>query len=455
MKRLLVVGILFSTVAFTFQKWNATSSEPLTDLPLNWSAPIGNVSFRTNIDFLDDQLVIGSNGGNYMDYFVDKGNGIYILDPKSGKIQLNFANESFGDMDVNGVLVYQNKIYFGNDNDEIICADKNGKIIFRQDASGDIEHRPILIKTPSKDQIVFAMETGEIRAVDPSNGNIYWTFYHPDFEGQKVGDNRVAFKLRMHFYSGEKFFVEPVLNDINKDGILDLIYTADHSEVFIIDGKNGNLITSIEHKNSNGYFGNYHCGLFRVPPAILEIGKEKFIAIPFFKRFEKDPKGNQNINEIRLYNTSGKEVKVISFNSEVDIDDMQQFGNRLFFRNHWVDFSDGVDNYTVNTYSSMKIKNYNYNRVSKNSISINGDECVIMCFEFGLREDDDYSNSTIGIYNLRTKSFEKLHHLKVTSEFVPVLGDFNKDNKADILIGCHDGMLYNLDLGYPASSINK
>ena len=142
-----------------------------------------------------------------MDYFIYKGNGVYILDPKTGKTQLNFANESFGDMDVNGVLVYKDRIYFGNDNDEIICADQKGKIIFRQDASGDIEHRPILIQSGTKTQLVFAMETGEVRSIDPESGTINWTYYHPNFQGQKVGDNRTMFKLKMHFYSGDKFFL--------------------------------------------------------------------------------------------------------------------------------------------------------------------------------------------------------------------------------------------------------
>ena len=116
MKRIILVGILFSCLAFASRKIsNNLDPQEISDLKINWSAPIGNVSFRTNIDFLDGNLIIGSNGGNYMDYFIDKGNGVYILDPKTGKTQLNFANESFGDMDVNGVLVYKDRIYFGND----------------------------------------------------------------------------------------------------------------------------------------------------------------------------------------------------------------------------------------------------------------------------------------------------------------------------------------------------
>lgn len=456
MKRFILVGVIFSTLAFTYRIISNHPSLPVTDLPLNWEAPIGNVSFRTNVDLIDNQIVIGSNGGNYMDYFSDKGNGIYLLDPKTGKTQLNFANESFGDMDVNGVLVYNNNIYFGNDNDEIICANKNGKILFRQDASGDIEHRPILIKTPSSDQIVFAMETGEIRCIDPKDGKINWTYYHPQFEGQKVGDNRTVFKLKMHFYSGEKFFLEPIISDLNNDGVSDLIYVADMTDIYAVDGKTGKLITSIIDQSSDTYYGSFQCALYRSQPGVISVGKQKLIVIPYTKYFANDSKGEKAVKELRFFNSSGNEVKRITVDNEANIDRIQQIGNRLFFGNRWMDFSNGLDNYSIYSYD-QKIKNYGFPRIAKNTLTINGDECVVLSFEYGFRSSNEYytnDKSSIGIYNLSKKRFESLHDLNSTSEFVPILGDFNQDNKVDLLLGCHDGKLYNLNLDYPASSIN-
>jgi hypothetical protein len=67
-------------------------------------------------------------------------------------------------------------------------------------------------------------------------------------------------------------------------------------------------------------------------------------------------------------------------------------------------------------------------------------------------EKRDY-NTDLCIYNISKRKFEKIIHLQTSSEFNPILGDFNSDNNADILVGCHNGMLYNFDLGYPASSI--
>ena len=455
MKQLILLGIFFSCLAFAYRKFSKTENpSEISDLKLNWSAPIGNVSFRTNIDFIGSNLVIGSNGGNYMDYFIDKGNGVYLIDPKTGKIKLNFANESFGDMDVNGVLVFNNRIYFGNDNDEIICANQEGKILFRQDASGDIEHRPILLESEKNNQLIFAMETGEIRSIDPENGKINWTFYHPNFQGQKAGDNRAIFKLKMHFYSGDKFFLEPVLRDLNNDNILDLIYVAEEIDIFVIDGKSGKLITSILNEYPDNYYGTYHCSLSHSSPAIIESDNQKYIVLPFVNEFENDFNSKKTLNQLRFYNLKGEEVKKIDLDSDVNMYRLSQHNNLLFFGRKWIDLSDGIDNYKIHFYDP-KVSNNSIPRIAKESLIINGDECLLLLFEHGYMSDYTYDKSSIGIYNLRKKEFVSMHHLNASSEFVPVIGDINKDNNVDVLIGCHNGMLYNFDLNLPISAIKN
>jgi outer membrane protein assembly factor BamB len=458
MKRLFFIPLSLICLAFAYTKVQIVdhSNDKICDLPVNWSIPIGNVSFRTNIDFLESNLVIGSNGVNYMDYFIDKGNGIYILDPKTGKIQMNFSNEKFGDMDVNGVLIYDNKIYFGNDNDEIICADKNGKILFRQDASGDIEHRPILIKKSNEDQIIFAMETGEVRSINPINGKINWSFYHPDFEGYKANDNRTAFKLKMHFYSGEKFFVEPKVIDINKDSIDDLVYNSDDSEIYAINGKNGKLITRIVTERTEQYYGVFLPSLYRTTPFVFMFNGESFFMIPFECHFDDDDKNVRSLTEFRFYNLSGKEVKRVKMKQGMTFGLGRQLENRVFFSGHLIDFSKGMDNYEIVLYKQEQIGLMHPPRISKERININGDECIVMSYEWGMdkgKHDKDDYNTDLCVFNISKKKFEKIVHFQTSSEFNPILGDFNQDNKIDVIIGCHNGMLYNFDLGYPITSI--
>jgi outer membrane protein assembly factor BamB len=458
MKRFFFLPLLICCLAFAFTNVKITdfSNDKICDLPVNWSTPIGNVSFRTNVDFLENNLVIGSNGGNYMDYFIDKGNGIYILDSKTGKIQLNFANEKLGDMDVNGVLIYDDKIYFGNDNDEIICADKKGKIIFRQDASGDVEHRPILIKTSNQDQIVFAMETGEVRSINPKNGTVNWSFYHPNFEGYKSNDNRTAFKLKMHFYSGEKFFVEPMVVDINKDNVADLVYNSDDSEIFAINGKNGKLITHIATEKTDQYYGVFLPSMYRTTPFVFKFNQESFFMIPFQCHFDEDYEGKRTVTEFRFYNLSGKEIRRIKMKQGMTFGYGRQQNNRVFFAGQIVDFSNGLDNYEIIPFQKEPIRLIHPPRISKETINLNGDECIVMSYEWGFQklnqEKEDY-NSDLCVFNISKRKFEKIIHFQTSSEFNPILGDFNSDNKVDILLGCHNGMLYNFDLGYPASSI--
>ena len=121
---------------------------------------------------------MGSNGMNYMDYnLFDKKSGIYVMDAATGTIRSHFGNEVLGDMDVNGVLFYKNRIYYGNDNEEFICSSPEGKIIWRNPASGDIEHEPILLDMQGNKYVVYASEAGEVRAVDPETGKTKWVHY--------------------------------------------------------------------------------------------------------------------------------------------------------------------------------------------------------------------------------------------------------------------------------------
>ena len=171
-----------------------------TEFPLLWKTKMGCASFRTNIIVNKDELIIGSNGSGFMDYNIfDKQSGVYRINRVSGRVNKLIANQSFGDMDVNGVLQLDNKLYFGNDNEEFLCTSIDGDIIFRNATSGDIEHEPVLINNKGINSIVYASERGEIRAISPLTGNTIWSYYTPDFTGWKPGDNRIVFKIGSYF----------------------------------------------------------------------------------------------------------------------------------------------------------------------------------------------------------------------------------------------------------------
>ena len=53
--------------------------------------------------------------------------------------------ESYGDVDVNGVIVHDNKIYLGMIMMSLFVR-THGKILWRLPISGDVEHEPSVVK---------------------------------------------------------------------------------------------------------------------------------------------------------------------------------------------------------------------------------------------------------------------------------------------------------------------
>jgi hypothetical protein len=214
-----------------------------TALPLQWQADIGAGSYRTNVVCSGNQLYIGSNGRSFMDanLFDSKG-GVYTLNPKTGKIAKQFANEVPGDMDVNGLLAFENMLYFGNDNEEILCTDLEGREIWRKPVSGDVESQPVLLDISGRKAIVFATEVGEIQAVNPQNGNTVWAHYTPEFNGWKPGQNRKVMKVQAYFRNSESFVTRPIVSHLNGNGVEDLVYRTYDNRIYAVEGKTGNRL---------------------------------------------------------------------------------------------------------------------------------------------------------------------------------------------------------------------
>ena len=98
----------FFFFVFTAPTFHASrKSDPIIDnqLRLVWKVNTGVACFRTRPLVHGGELIMGSNGMNYMDYnLFDKKSGIYVMDAATGTIRSHFGNEVLGDMDVNGVL---------------------------------------------------------------------------------------------------------------------------------------------------------------------------------------------------------------------------------------------------------------------------------------------------------------------------------------------------------------
>jgi outer membrane protein assembly factor BamB len=428
-----------------------------TKFPLHWSSNSGNVTYRSNIVYYNGKIIIGSNGEQYNDYALDKNNGVKVLNANTGKEIYSIAGESWGDMDVNGILVYKNKLYFGNDNDEFLCTSFDGEIYWRVPTSGDIEHQAYLINK----HIVFATETGEIRAVNPSNGNTKWVYYHPDSFGWKQGDNRLVFKVKAHFYSGKIFFDKPKVSDLNLDGVPDLLY----KNLYAINGANGKLLFNIKLE-SEAVKGFYSFSGKNI--AIVGKGSNKKILINrILYKYERNNNSFSGTtsykNQILVYNRFGKKVdlKVYSLaqTSSESLNSLQASTNTTIipFRSALFVYDITKDKPEFIKTKQMKDKVVVGNKeelrdrfpmapiIGNRVFEYKNEQCVMLLYQLDYSSDN--SKAAVSIVGLNSKKTHCIYYLPSGSECVPHIEDVNIDGKLDLLISCYDGNLYCYDLG--------
>lgn len=441
--RLALVALSFLPLFFGLGK--PDKYPPIEDhFDLHWSTQMGLASFRSNVIVTNNSLIIGSNGTDFMDYYIsDKKSGVYTINRKSGAIMNHFANEPLGDMDVTGLLLYNNRLYFGNDNEEFLCTSLDGKIIWRNPASGDIEHEPVLINNAGVPQIVYATETGEVKAVEPITGKAFWSYYIPEFDGWKQGDNRALFKLKSYFSNTYAFFTKPIVIDLSKDGVLDLVYHTYDGRLFAINGASGKKLW-------------IHDGGSGTELALLQTGTKASPTISFFaKTF--DEKYNSTSHLVTI-NSEGKQIVkidlpastfgmgvnslsldnllIVARDSLLEIDSKGSY--KAYSRSN---LYEDVDYFGKNV---IEDRNGYESLISNRGFSYKGDNnCVVI-----LNQHDyaNYENGFVEIYSLTNHKVMGRFGLPKPSEFPPMIADINKDGYLDLLINCYDGYLYCYDL---------
>lgn len=416
-----------------------------TEFPLLWKASIGQASFRTKPVLTEKEILIGSNGSYFLDFAIfDRKSGVYAIDRSTGKIKRHFASERLGDMDVNGLLHYNGKYYFGNDNEEFLCTTTGGKIIWRNIASGDIEHEPSLIKIQGKNHIIYAAESGEVRAVDPSSGNSLWTYYTPDYTGFKKGDNRAIFKVKAHFTNTRSFFTKPLVRDLNRDGTDDLVYLTVDNKVYAISGLNGKLLWLYEPETSMTYdialIGTADDPLIILTQNRLTPTYERQSYLITLDRHGKQVRESRMIDDdfetsLNHFMTSDGKI-VITTPDSVFIagtdGGLEAFDHGVFFMEENGIFPSGPGYRNRNTGDQLlSKKTFRYDEENPH--------CIII-----LNQHDytDYSKGHIEIFSLDNKKVLKRLSLPSSSEMVPEIMDINNDGYLDLLVNCRDENLY-------------
>lgn len=419
-------------------------------LPLAWKALTGSASFRTNVILKDDLLIMGSNGSQFMDWNVtDSLSGIRVLQRSNGKSVAHFANETIGDMDVNGTLLLDGRLYFGNDNEEFLCTTPLGRTLWYIRTSGDVEHEPVTLRSGNRNLIVFATEAGEVCAIEPILGKKVWSFYLKDFYGWKTGDNRAWFKVSAHFSYGRTFMTKPLLADLNLDGTDDLVYVTFYSEVIAIDGRNGRQLWQ---SDSHGQLSRN----------LTPTGSGKNIGF-LGLLIQQDEKTDKYYVSMTRIDAKGKQKRLFRLNSEDGIglnsltlpsgDILMTTRNKLVVYNpqtgkrRWINRA--LD---YHTFDSSDQKTYRYSRHSSESLLGNrtftyrGDSsCIAIVDQY---DHAFYEKGVLEIVSLDKGRILRRFSLQANSEFPPLIADIDRNGQLDMLINCDNDTTYCYRLGH-------
>ncbi len=443
MKHLFLILALILTISASLPKKREAHESSLHQ---HWKMEIGFTSYRTIPAVVDQKIYIGSNGNHFRDYALDDGNGVFLLHAASGKIAATFANEQFGDMDVNGILRLKDAIFFGNDNDEFICTDKLGKIKWRVYTSGDVEHRPVSIQSEGQELVVFATETGQLQALNAKTGKEIWTYYYKDFDAWKPGDNRTLFKVKMHFTEGNIFFNEPSLSDLNGDGVKDLVYNTNWGDFTAINGKTGNLLWDLDGND----LADYYLNMGREKPLIIGEGVKSQVLLLIREKEEYTKQA------IAIFNSKGKLIKIMPTEVPLGETMLSQTDDFIITNTAIIHPETNSEDLKIVPIEDAQFLNedgvltscYSGGQVAQKKVYYNGETCALIVYQYELKSHS--GQSPLLLVGLNSGKVHFKTYLPDRSEFTPYISDFNQDGKLDVLIGCYDKYLYCFDLDIPS-----
>jgi outer membrane protein assembly factor BamB len=412
------------------------------ELPLKWKVHTGQTTFKSNVVLTPDRIYIGSNGKYLMDMNVyDPKAGVHVLNRRTGRHLAHFGGQVLGDMDVNGLLIHNGRVYFGNDNEEFICTDMNGSMIWRRPISGDVEHQPTLLNIDGRAAVAYATETGEARALDAQTGKTIWTYYLPGFEGWKPTENRGVFKVRAFFRNTTSFYTKPWLHDIDKDGVTDMMYITYDRAVMALSGRTGKVLWSLDVQTGHHYGG------------LRKVNDRTVLMLSRYRRSEEFP--SLFMEELTI-GMNGKIIRADRLDSmyhggSLNTLETEQGEHILASRQtlvvmdrsgkmRHIDRAQGSELFKEGTTYVPPTRN-DYKPLIGSRVFRYGKHprCVAVLNQ---ADHGNWDHAFIEIISLTQDSVVKRLTLPSNSEFPPLIEDVDGDGQLEMLVSCDDGWLY-------------
>ncbi len=246
---LLCVSLILLIVGASSSAWGASlkntiKSDSIKTLPLKWKTYVGKTTYRTTIQYAYGHVFVPSNG-KYWHKSRDTQDGVYILNPRNGKIMQHLAPPGLGEHDVNGVAISNSKIVFGDDSGVLTAFDWDFKPVWTYKIDSDFEGAPALMHV-NEDAIldvVTGTESGMFVALNGVDGTILWSF-------------QPAINPKYKWASERSFMASPSLIDINKDGYKDIFIGSRNGHFYALNGKTGKVIWNHKSHVPSGFLGS-------------------------------------------------------------------------------------------------------------------------------------------------------------------------------------------------------
>jgi hypothetical protein len=210
----------------------STVTPPFT-LRKKWATRVGKTTFRTTMALAKGHIVIGTHGDS-LDGQNEKGDGVYLLEAATGTVVRTIAAPGAGDLDVGGIAIDGDTIFFTTDNGQLVAVGFDGRQRWAVKLQGKVRPAPALGDLDGNGvvDVVVGDEQGILAAFDGASGRKLWQV--------ATGTND---------YGARGFIGAAAIGDLDGDGRDDVVAGARDGVLAGYRGRDGKILWQTKHSS--------------------------------------------------------------------------------------------------------------------------------------------------------------------------------------------------------------